>query len=134
LKWPTDRVNAIYKAIIQREACESIESQRMQMISALFANSNWDGDNSQARADHIKELNQHFNNAIELVYYPRGREDDIDWSLPWYAAAKRGLEKTRLKYGIQDGDTIGEVIELTTESDQEQIKARLESRKAIDQM
>ena len=106
----------------------------MQMISALFANSNWDGDNSQARADHIKELNQHFNNAIELVYYPRGREDDIDWSLPWYAAAKRGLEKTRLKYGIQDGDTIGEVIELTTESDQEQIKARLESRKAIDQM
>jgi hypothetical protein len=134
LKWPTERVNAIYKAIIQREAVESIETQRVQMISALFANSNWDGDNAQARADHIKELNGHFNDAIELVYYPQGKEDEINWNNPFWAGAKRGLEKTKLKYGLADGDTVGEVIELTTDSDQEQIKARLESRQAIDQM
>jgi intergrase/recombinase len=133
LKWPTDRVNAIYKAIIQREACESIEAQRVQMISALFANSNWDGDNSQARADHIKELNRHFNDAIELVYFPQGQADDIDWKNPFYAAARRGLQKTRLKYGLVKDET-AEVIELTTKQDQEQIQARIEGRQAIDQM
>jgi len=127
-------VNAIYKAIVQREACESIEAQRIQMISALFANSNWDGDNAQARADHVRELNEHFNRAIELVYYPGGTEDDIDWTNPFYAAAKRGLQKTRVKYGLEQGDSIGEVIDMTTESDQEQIKARLESRQQIDQI
>jgi hypothetical protein len=135
LKWPTERVNVVYKAIVQREACEAIERQRQDMITALFANPNWDGENSQLRADHIQELNRHFNDAIELVYYPEGTGDDIDWNNPFYAAAKRGLQKTRLKYGIQQaGESIGEVIEMSTKQDQEQIRARLESRKEIDQI
>lgn len=125
-------MDAIYKAIVQREAIMSIESQRTQMITALFANPNWDGENATKRTEHIRELNLHFNKAIELVYYPEGKEVDIDWSNPFYAAAKRGIEKTRQKYGIS-GKSMGEVIEMTTEMDQEQIRARIESRKSIDQ-
>lgn len=135
MRWPVERVNAIYKAIVQREACEQIERQRQDMITALFANPNWDGENSQLRADHITDLNRHFNEAIEFVYFPQGHEGDIDWNNPFYAAAKRGLQKTRVKYGLeQPADSIGEVIELTTKQDQEQIRARLESRKEIDQI
>jgi len=125
-------VESIYKAIIQREAVESIESQRTQMIASLFANPNWDGDNADKRTEQIRTLNEHFNKAIESIYFPKGAEPDIDWDNPFYAAAKRGLQRTREKYGI-DGKSMGEVIEMTTAMDQEQIRARIESRQAIDQ-
>jgi len=132
LDWPSDRVDAVYKAIIQREGVQSIESQRMQMISALFANPNWDGENSDKRTAYIQNLNQHFNKAIELLYYPEGVDPDIDWNNPFYAAALRGLDKTRQKLGIS-GKSMSEVVEMTTEIDVEQLKARLDSRKEIDQ-
>jgi hypothetical protein len=104
------------------------------MISALFANSNWDGDNAQARADHIKELNRHFNDAIQLVYFPEGVQEDIDWNNPFFAAHKRSLQKARIKFGLDEDPKAAEAIELLTESDKEQLQARLDSRKAIDQM
>lgn len=125
-------MDAIYKAIVQREAVQSIESQRTQMIAALFANPNWDGDNAEKRTEQIQQLNGHFNKAIETIYFPKGAEPDIDWNNPFYAAAKRGLEKTRQKYGIT-GKSMGEVVEMSTAMDQEQIRARIESRQAIDQ-
>lgn len=105
------------------------------MSAALYANPNWDGENSSKRVEQLKEWAAHFNRAIELVYYPEGNEPDIDWDNPFYAAAKRGLERTRLKYGLKDvGDnSMEEVIELTTEEDMKQIKARLEARRSIDQ-
>jgi hypothetical protein len=125
-------VESIYTAIIRREAVESIESQRTQMIAALFANPNWDGDNAEKRTQQIQTLNEHFNKAIESIYFPKGVEPDIDWDNPFYAAAKRGLEKTRQKYGIT-GKSMGEVVQMTTQMDQEQIRARIESRQSIDQ-
>jgi hypothetical protein len=109
-----------------------IEEQRHAMITALYANPNWDGENAQKRVDQIAELNKHFNRAIELVYYPEAQEPDVDWKNPFYAAAKRGLERTRQKLGLT-GKSMAEVIELTTAQDQEQIKARIEARKSIDQ-
>jgi hypothetical protein len=133
MRWPSERVEAIYKAIVQREAMTMIENQRQAMITALYANPNWDGENAEKRVEQIRELNQHFNRAIELVYFPESAEPEIDWSNPFYAAAKRGLQKTREKLGIA-GKSMGEVIELTTAQDQEQIRARIESRKEIDQV
>lgn len=128
MKWPADRVNAIHKAIIQRKAVESIEFQRVQLIASTFSNPNWDSEKSD-RAERLRELNEHFNKAVELVYYPEGNEPEIDWDNPFYAAAKRGLEKTRAKYAVTGQMPIDNVVEISPE----QVRARKESREAIDQ-
>lgn len=125
----------IWKAIIQREAVAAIEQQRIHMTAALFANPNWDGENSEKRTQQIQAWTEHFNRAVELVYYPEDREPEIDWDNPFYAAAKRGLERTRLKYGLGGDQPMGEVIEqTTTEEDQARIRARLQARRDIDQV
>ena len=124
-------MEAIYKAIIQREAVESIEMQRTTMIAALFSNPTWD-DEKNDRTTRIQELNRQFNEAIELVYNPRPKHD-VDWTNPFYAAAKRGLQKTREKYAWAidgQGKTLSDVV---SPNDQEQLRVREESRKAIDQ-
>lgn len=132
MSWPPSRFNAIYKALIQRQAVESIEFQRVQMISALFANTNWD-DEKNDRVSRITELNENFDNAIELIYYPEGRkEDEIDWDNPFYAAAKRGLQKTRERYGLDGDKSMEEVVE-HEEQDPKQLEARANSRRQIDQ-
>jgi hypothetical protein len=113
---------------------EGIEQQRMMMITALFQNPNWDGEENVAkRTSQIESYNEHFNKAIELVYHPERAEPDIDWSNPFWAAAKRGLEKTRQRLGLSD-KSLSTLRETTTEQDQERIKARLEARKSIDQV
>lgn len=124
-------MEAVYKAIIQREAAESIEVQRTTMIAALFSNPTWD-DEKNDRTTRIQELNRQFNEAIELVYNPRPKHD-VDWNNPFYAAAKRGLQKTREKYAWAidgKGKTLEEVV---SPNDQDQLRAREEGRKAIDQ-
>lgn len=131
MSWPVDRFNAIYKALVQRQAVESIERQRGQMIAALFSNPNWDQKDSK-REDQIRDLNNHFNRAIELLYYPKDKEPDIDWNNPFYAAARRGLEKTRQKYGIDGAKTMDDVVKV--EMDADQLEARERSRNEIDQI
>lgn len=102
------------------------------MIAALYSNPNWDEEKADREA-RIQELNQNFNEAIELVYYPEKREKEIDWSNPFYAAAKRGLEKTREKYGMDDPERkMGELVQV--EIDKDQSEARQKSRKGIDQI
>lgn len=124
-------MEAIYKAILQREAREAIERQRDAMTTALFSNPNWD-DAKANRTEKLQEMNDQFNHAIELIYYPeRADADDIDWDKPFYAAAKRGLERTRQKYAwATEGKTMQQIIE---PKDEDQLRARDESRKGIDQ-
>lgn len=101
------------------------------MHSALFSNPNWD-DEKNNREERLKALDKSFNEAIELVYGIRRRERDVDWNNPFYAAAKRGLERTREKYSwALEGKTMNEVV---PEMSQEQLRAREESRRAIDQL
>jgi hypothetical protein len=123
----------MYRSIVRREAVQSIELQRTNMIAALFSNPNWDGEeNTSKRQEYITELNKRFNEAIEAIYHGPKKEPDIDWDNPFYAAAKRGLERTRQKFGLT-GQTAEEVLETSTEEDQARIKARLEARGSMDQ-
>lgn len=118
--------------MVQRQAVQSIEAQRMQIIAALYSNPNWDDERAE-RSERISELNDHFNEAIELVYYPDARkEPEIDWNNPFYAAAKRGIERTREKHRMLIGDasTMRDVVEM----EEEQITARDKSRRDIDQI
>lgn len=130
MSWPTSRFEAIYKAMIQRQAVESIEEQRNAMTAALFANPNWD-DSKNDREGRLKELNENYDQAITAIYFPDKKDgDEIDWDNPFYAAAKRGLERTRQQLGLEEGKQMRDVVEM----DEEQLRAREASRNAIDQV
>lgn len=112
-------MEGVYQAIIRREAVASIENQRRDMIAAAFNNPNWDGkENSDKRAEYIKDLNRHFNTAIAKIYEPKGgvKGQDIDWTNPFFAAHKREIAKTkeRFQWAIE-GRTAGEILELEEE-------------------
>jgi hypothetical protein len=113
LHWPAKRVEGIYKAIVTREAVQSMEDQRRDMIAACYANPNWDGkDNAQKREDYLKDINRHFNDAITAIYYPEGqREQEIDWSNPFFAAHRREMLRTKELFEEATGKTLGDVIE-----------------------
>jgi hypothetical protein len=113
LRWPARRVEGIYKAILIRESVESVEQQRRDMISACYANPNWDGkDNAQKRNDYLRELNRHFNSAITAIYYPEGpKAQEIDWSNPFFAAHKREIAKTKRLFAEAQGKSFQDVID-----------------------
>jgi uncharacterized protein YnzC (UPF0291/DUF896 family) len=104
---------------LRREAVDSIEKQRRDMIAASYSNPNWDGkENAQKRQEYLKELNRHFNNAITRLYYPDGEQagQDVDWDNPFYAAHRREMARTKeLFEWAQDGKTAGEILELAEE-------------------
>jgi hypothetical protein len=113
LRWPAKRVEGVYKAIITREAVESVERQRSDMIAACYSNPNWDGkDNSQKREDYLRDLNRHFNDAITSIYFPGGQKaQQIDWSNPFFAAHRREMLRTKELFEQATGKTLGDVLE-----------------------
>lgn len=100
-----------------REAKEQIENQRTAMTAALFSNPNWDQTEAN-RDQYIKQLNDSYNKAIAALYDPDiNKEPEIDWDNPFYAAALRGMERTRKMYGGDPDTPVGELIarEITTD-------------------
>lgn len=133
LRWPTSRLQTIYNSLVKRQAREAIEAQKNQMIGALYANPNWD-DSKADRSERIKELEGHFKLAIELIYDPnahRKHEHQIDWSNPFWSAAKRAHERNlQLLQSVKEDQGMQQAMEF----DAEQLKARQRSREAIDQL
>ena len=122
MRWPVKRVEGLYKAIVVREAVESIEQQRRDMIAACYSNPNWDGkDNADKRKQYLDDLNRHFNEAITAVYHPHGpREQDVDWNNPFFAAHKREIARTQealrlMQEGTDPADEVPEVAEAKAE-------------------
>jgi hypothetical protein len=113
LRWPAKRVEGIYRSIITREAVESIEAQRRDMIAACYANPNWDGkDNADKRNEYLKDINRHFNDAITAIYYPEGQKaQEVDWSNPFFAAHRREMLRTKEMFEQATGKSLGEVLE-----------------------
>jgi hypothetical protein len=116
---------------------EAIESQRNAMVAALYSNTNWD-DPKNDRAGRLRELNDHFNKAIEHVYAPELEDDnEPDWNNPFWQGHQRSMQRTRIKWGLEDpnrtmqdvikgdGDEIGKLRLL---------EARAESRRKVDQL
>ena len=116
MKWPAKRVEGIYKAIVIREAVESIERTRRDMIASCYSNPNWDGpDNASKREEYLKNINDHYNKAITSIHYPdRTREADVDWDNPFFAGHKREIERTKMLFSDalkKDGKTAGDLLE-----------------------
>ena len=109
-------MQGIYKAILKREAIESIEQQRRDMIVASYSNPNWDTkEGSEKRGDYIRDINRHYNEIISRIYDPTGgaKEQAVDWKNPFYAAHRREIERTKeLFHWAKEGRTAGEILEL----------------------
>jgi hypothetical protein len=122
--------------MVKRQARESIEKQKAQMIAALYANSAFDEskEGQKARAERIKSIEKHFNRAIELIYDPHSSdpdENEIDWNNPFWMAARRAKQRRDEIVAAQKGTAnVQDVIEM----DKDQLKARAESRSSIDQL
>ena len=85
------------------------------MIAACYSNPNWDTkENAEARKEYLRQLNEHFNQAIDRIHNPEGPvEADIDWRNPFYAAHKREMERTREAFALalgKRGQTAGDVL------------------------
>lgn len=114
--------------MIKRETRTSIEAQKHQMISALYANSAFDESEKgvEARQERIKGIEEHFNKAVEMIYHPElHKETDIDWDNPFWAAARRAKERRMERF--RGEATVAQVIEENEEP------AKADRLKGIDQ-
>ncbi len=106
------------------------------MVAALYSNPNWD-DNANDRPGRIKEINQHYNKVIELIYDPTlDDSDEPDWENPFWQAHLRALQRTREKWGLDHPErTMREVID-TDEKESRMLQAleqRAKRREGLDQ-
>lgn len=107
------------------------------MVAALFTNPNWD-DEKADRTGRIKELNNHFNRAIELIYDPSLKdEQEIDWDNPFWQGHLRSIQRTREKWGLEaPRDTIGDIIAADDQHKAElrHLTERARMRRNVDQL
>jgi hypothetical protein len=107
------------------------------MVAALYSNPNWD-DEANDRTARVKELNKHFNHAIELIYDPdldKGQE--IDWSSPFWQAHLRAINQTRERFGLANRDiTMQNVIDSDAQEKErlQALERRAELRRQVDQL
>jgi len=85
------------------------------MIAACYSNPNWDGkDNAENRKEYLRQLNEHFNQAIDKIHNPQEAVGaDVDWKNPFYAAHKREIARTREAFALalgERGQTAGDVL------------------------
>lgn len=116
--------------MVQRKGVENIERQKHQMVAALYSNPNWD-DQDNDRPQRIKDLEENFNSAIELIYSDddSGGEEEIDWDSPFWAAAKRAYELKGIKIDEAGLESIRENPEIV-----DQLEERRKAQKSIDQL
>lgn len=122
--------------MVQREARVALEAHRDQLIAAMYANSNFSGEEGgEARADAIRSLEKHFARAITSLYYPKAfKQDEIDWNNPFWSAAKRSQERLKKFMEGMQGVSPKETVEQAAGMSKEQVEARTSGRQAIDQI
>jgi hypothetical protein len=107
------------------------------MVASLYSNPNWD-DEKNDREARIKDLNKHYNEAIERIYHPeRFREIDIDWSSPFWQAHQRSVQRTRERFGLANHDiSMRDVIDAESAEAEKlrEFERRASMRSAVDQL
>lgn len=99
--------------MVKREAVKSIETQKLQMVASLYANSAFDESKQgiEERNKRIADMERHFNKAIELIYNPKLHgEDEIDWNNPFWQAARRAQQR-RMERFRGEGATVQQVVD-----------------------
>lgn len=132
LEWPWMRFESAYEAMLKRELVADLDKRKSALVGALWANSNWDGEEAD-RGAAIDNLEKSYEKSVGIVYgyieADEPDEDDIDWEDPFFAAAKRGLQKTGLMPSDSGDD--GTVAELLANQQKELTKEELDQLKEI---
>lgn len=107
---------------MKREIAESLERRRDDMISALWANSNYDDDKG-TRKNAIEEITNNFDEAIAQIFGAKqAEEDEIDDDNPFFQAAQRGqeklLESVNYSAAADEGTEVREVVNYAAGIDQ----------------
>ena len=107
------------------------------MVAALYSNPNWD-DEKNDRQSRIKELNKHYNEAIERIYHPeRFKEIEIDWNNPFWQAHVRSMQRTRERFGLANREiTMQQVIDASQHdaAKLKELEHRAQMRQSVDQL
>lgn len=82
------------------------------MIAALWANSGFEGDEgAKARSSAIEDLEMSYDEAVEKILTGRTEaEEEIDENNPFFAQAKKGLEKVLAPRNDEGGRTVGQTL------------------------
>jgi hypothetical protein len=94
MNWPWRRFDAFYEAFVKRRSKEELTFRKILQISALWANSNYDGEEVD-RQQIIRDIETSYDEVIAEIYSGRsaGGRTDIDKSDPFFAAMERGMKK-----------------------------------------
>jgi len=98
-EWPASKFEKFYEAYAKRKVADELSHRRALETAALWGNTNLDTEeNENARQTLMQSIDTSYSTAIKMVY---GEEVDlpekeVDWDDPWWAAAKRGMEKRKL--------------------------------------
>jgi hypothetical protein len=119
--------------MVKREARTAIETQKMHMVAALYANSAFDESEEglKARGERIDTLEEAFDKAITLIYNPHAYDDEkaqeIDWDNPFWAAAKRAQQRRQALLGqVGSEETVQQAVELDSKRAEIRQKAHQE--------
>jgi hypothetical protein len=104
---------------MRRTLIEGLERRKEAMISALWANSNYDDDKG-TRTKAIEEIEGNYREAITQIVdgHDDNEMDEIDNNNPFIKAAKRGVAKLVKPEDINAKNTVAEVIDYEQDIDQ----------------
>jgi hypothetical protein len=97
MNWPAIRVEKFFDAYYKRKIIEELNQRKLGMISALWANSNYDGEkNAEIRQRIIDQLEEQFSTTCLKIYNPGYKsKDEIEEeklkSNPFFAAGRKKL-------------------------------------------
>ncbi len=97
--WPATKFEALYEAYCRRKVADELSNRRALEIAAVWGNTNLDQENEKDLRQKLQEqIDESYSNSIASVY---GELEQLDATVdydsdPFFAAAKRGMEKRKL--------------------------------------
>jgi hypothetical protein len=96
---------------MQRRLLESLERRKEDMISALWANSNYDDDKGSRRSA-IEEIEKNYEEVAQAIIYGEEQEQEIDEDNPFFASGKKAIAKLHgeIEEPIHPDGTVQEAV------------------------
>lgn len=69
LNWPWKRFEKFYEAFAKRQIAEELTQRKLLVISAFYANTNYDSKEAN-REDTISKIEKQFSALIDSIYAP----------------------------------------------------------------
>lgn len=102
MNWPWLRVEKFWESHQKRIIVDELKARKISMMNAIYANSNYDGQENQGVREKIVEgLESQFTDAVANLYRGPGPtqaeiEDKEMKENPFFQAMERGMERQGL--------------------------------------